>query len=191
MECQVLKHFSFQIYTPTSKTFLRRFLRAAQSSHLVFYILVMFWISIKHFSRKIETVFYFILGIMCWNAKMMASVEMEFLPNYLTELTLIEHQFLKFLPSVIAASAVFLAKWTVNQSSHPWVSSSLKHTHHVFVAYVVFHESWNSQKSFFFLISFCVYRIQHWSITQRTKPRIWKHVLRPCKSCSLTPKDVP
>ncbi|KAJ4909007.1 Cyclin-A2-4 [Raphanus sativus] len=91
MECQVLKHFSFQIYTPTSKTFLRRFLRAAQSSHL-----------------------------------MMASVEMEFLPNYLTELTLIEHQFLKFLPSVIAASAVFLAKWTVNQSSHPW-NPTLEH----------------------------------------------------------------
>ncbi|KAF2595412.1 hypothetical protein F2Q70_00045783 [Brassica cretica] len=52
--------------------------------------------------------------------QMMPSVEMEFLANYLTELTLIECQFLKYLPSVIAASAVFLAKWTMNQSSHPW-----------------------------------------------------------------------
>ncbi|CAN7130792.1 unnamed protein product [Brassica rapa subsp. narinosa] len=91
MESQVLKHFSFQIYTPTSKTFLRRFLRAAQPSHL-----------------------------------MMPSVEMEFLANYLTELTLIECQFLKYLPSVIAASAVFLAKWTMNQSSHPW-NATLEH----------------------------------------------------------------
>ncbi|KAJ0231038.1 Cyclin-A2-4 [Hirschfeldia incana] len=90
MESQVLKHFSFQIYTPTSKTFLRRFLRAAQASHL------------------------------------MPSVETEFLANYLTELTLIEYQFLKYLPSVIAASAVFLAKWTMNQSSHPW-NATMEH----------------------------------------------------------------
>lgn len=90
MESQVVKHFSFQIYTPTSKTFLRRFLRAAQASHV------------------------------------MPSVEMEFLANYLTELTLIEYECLKFLPSVIAASAVFLAKWTMNQSSHPW-NPTLEH----------------------------------------------------------------
>ncbi|CAN7041929.1 unnamed protein product [Brassica rapa subsp. trilocularis] len=91
MKSQVLKHFSFQIYTPTSKTFLRRFLRAAQASHF-----------------------------------MMPSVEMEFLANYLTELTLVEYEFLKYLPSVIAASAVFLARWTVNQSSHPW-NPTLEH----------------------------------------------------------------
>ncbi|KAF8063894.1 hypothetical protein N665_1178s0008 [Sinapis alba] len=91
MESQVLKHFSFQIYTPTSKTFLRRFLRAAHASAL----------------QK-------------------PRVEMEFLANYLMELTLIDYEFLKFLPSVIAASAVFLAKWTLNQSSHPW-NPTLEH----------------------------------------------------------------
>ncbi|CAF2125445.1 BnaA03g57140D [Brassica napus] len=90
-ESQVLKHFSFQIYTPTSKTFLRRFLRAAHASDL----------------QK-------------------PGVEMEFLANYLIELTLIDYEFLKFLPSVIAASAVFLAKWTLNQSSHPW-NPTLEH----------------------------------------------------------------
>ncbi|CAD5317739.1 unnamed protein product [Arabidopsis thaliana] len=90
MESQVLKHFSFQIYTPTSKTFLRRFLRAAQVS----------------FPNQ--------------------SLEMEFLANYLTELTLMDYPFLKFLPSIIAASAVFLAKWTLNQSSHPW-NPTLEH----------------------------------------------------------------
>jgi cyclin A len=85
MENQVLKHFSFQIYTPTPKTFLRRFLRAAQASRLS------------------------------------PSLEVEFLASYLTELTLIDYHFLKFLPSVVAASAVFLAKWTMDQSNHPWV----------------------------------------------------------------------
>ncbi|ESQ35246.1 hypothetical protein EUTSA_v10007623mg [Eutrema salsugineum] len=90
MENQVLKHFSFQIYTPTPKTFLRRFIRAAHASHL---------------SPSLET---------------------EYLASYLTELTLIDYHFLKFLPSVIAASAVFLAKWTLDQSNHPW-NSTLEH----------------------------------------------------------------
>lgn len=86
MENQVLAHFRFQIYTPTPKAFLRRFLRAAQAS--------------SNLSQRLE---------------------LEFLASYLTELTLIDSRFLKFLPSVIAASAVFLAKWTLDQSNHPWV----------------------------------------------------------------------
>lgn len=47
---------------------------------------------------------------------------MEFLANYLAELTLLEYNFLKFLPSLIAASAVFLARWTIDQSDNPWVT---------------------------------------------------------------------
>ncbi|KAK4401154.1 Cyclin-A2-1 [Sesamum angolense] len=54
------------------------------------------------------------------------SVELEFLANYLAELTLIKYSFLKFLPSLIAASAVFLARWTLNQSDHPW-NPTLEH----------------------------------------------------------------
>ncbi|CAF2050581.1 BnaA09g56610D [Brassica napus] len=87
MENQVLAHFSFQIYTPTPKTFLRRFLRAAAQAS-------------SYLSQRRR--------------------ELEFLASYLTELTLIDCRFLKFLPSVIAASAVFLAKWTLDQSNHPW-----------------------------------------------------------------------
>ncbi|KAL3498333.1 hypothetical protein ACH5RR_041065 [Cinchona calisaya] len=54
------------------------------------------------------------------------SVELEFLANYLAELTLLEYSFLKFLPSLIAASAVFLARWTLDQSDHPW-NPTLEH----------------------------------------------------------------
>ncbi|KAL3819055.1 hypothetical protein ACJIZ3_004960 [Penstemon smallii] len=54
------------------------------------------------------------------------SVELEFLANYLAELTLMEYSFLKFLPSLIAASAVFLARWTLDHSGHPW-NSTLEH----------------------------------------------------------------
>jgi cyclin A len=49
------------------------------------------------------------------------SYELEFLADYLAELTLADYSFLNFLPSVIAASSVFLARWTLDQTSHPWV----------------------------------------------------------------------
>ncbi|KAJ6743629.1 CYCLIN-A2-4 [Salix viminalis] len=90
MESQVLNFLYFQLSVPTTKTFLRRFIHAAQASCKV------------------------------------PCVELEFLANYLAELTLVEYSFLKFLPSLIAASAVFLARWTLNQSDHPW-NSTLEH----------------------------------------------------------------
>ncbi|XP_020581412.1 cyclin-A2-1-like isoform X2 [Phalaenopsis equestris] len=84
MEIQVLDYLGFRLSFPTIKTFLRRFLRAAQSTCKV------------------------------------PSITLGYSANYLAELTLVEYSFLKFLPSVIAASAVFLARWTLDQSDHPW-----------------------------------------------------------------------
>lgn len=49
------------------------------------------------------------------------SLALGYLANYLAELTLVEYSFLKFLPSAIAASAVFLARWMLDQSDHAWV----------------------------------------------------------------------
>lgn len=48
------------------------------------------------------------------------TLPLGYLTLYLAELTLLEYNFLKFLPSMIAASAVFLARWTLDQSCHPW-----------------------------------------------------------------------
>ncbi|KAL8118546.1 cyclin-A2-4-like isoform X2 [Apium graveolens] len=90
MESKVLNSLRFQLTTPTAKTFLRRYLRAAQA---------------------------------CYKSP---SLELEYLSNYLAELTLIDNNFLKFIPSIVAASAVFLAKWTLDQSSHPW-NPTLEH----------------------------------------------------------------
>uniref|UniRef100_A0A5B7AZV4 Putative cyclin-A2-4-like n=1 Tax=Davidia involucrata TaxID=16924 RepID=A0A5B7AZV4_DAVIN len=90
MESQVLNYLGFQLSAPTAKTFLRRFLRAAQASYKT------------------------------------PSLELEFLANYLAELTLADYEFLKFLPSIVAASAVFLARWTLDQSSNPW-NPTLEH----------------------------------------------------------------
>ncbi|XVE63556.1 hypothetical protein DITRI_Ditri07aG0029800 [Diplodiscus trichospermus] len=90
MESKVLNFLYFQLSVPTTKTFLRRFIQAAQATYKA------------------------------------PCVELEFLANYLAELTLPEYNFLKFLPSLIAASAVFLARWTLNQSDHPW-NPTLEH----------------------------------------------------------------
>ncbi|MED6161091.1 hypothetical protein PIB30_057488 [Stylosanthes scabra] len=90
MESQVLKSSGYQLFAPTTISFLRRFLRAAQASYKS------------------------------------PSLELEHLANYLAELTLMEYSFLNFLPSTIAASAVFLAKWTLDQSKHPW-NPTLQH----------------------------------------------------------------
>ncbi|XP_076894885.1 cyclin-A2-1-like [Bidens hawaiensis] len=56
--------------------------------------------------------------------------ELECLANYLAELTLTEYGFLKYLPSLIAASAVFLAKWTLDQVEHPWNPTLEHHTNY-------------------------------------------------------------
>ncbi|CAN6220111.1 unnamed protein product [Urochloa humidicola] len=90
MECLVLNDLGFHLSVPTTKTFLRRFLRAAQAS------------------RKTP------------------SITLGFVANYLAELTLVDYGFLKFLPSVVAASAVFLARWTLDQSDVPW-NQTLEH----------------------------------------------------------------
>ncbi|KAM7483707.1 hypothetical protein LguiB_008290 [Lonicera macranthoides] len=90
METQVLNKLGFQLSAPTAKSFLRRFLHAAQASYKS------------------------------------PSLELEFLGNYLAELSLVDYGFLKFIPSMVAASAVFLARWTMDQSSHPW-NSTLEH----------------------------------------------------------------
>ncbi|XP_061365072.1 cyclin-A2-4-like [Gastrolobium bilobum] len=90
MESQVLKSSEYQLFAPTTQTFLRRFLRAAQASYQG------------------------------------PRLELEYLANYLAELTLMDYGFLKFLPSIIAASAVFLARWTLDQSNHPW-NQTLQH----------------------------------------------------------------
>ncbi|XP_042468258.1 cyclin-A2-1-like [Zingiber officinale] len=92
MERQVLSFLGFKLSLPTTKTFLRRFLQAANASH------------------ENQTLTF------------------GYLTNYLAEMTLVEYSFLKFLPSIIAASAVFLARWTLesNHTNHPW-NSTLEH----------------------------------------------------------------
>ncbi|KAK8664218.1 hypothetical protein V6N13_084016 [Hibiscus sabdariffa] len=118
MESQVLKCFGFQLFAPTAKTFLRRFLRAAQASYTVTYLV---WYRTRLSSGMPLTEF----STPNWQLQT-PSLELEFLANYLAELTLIDYSFLNFAPSMVAASAVFLARWTLDQSCHPW-NPTLEH----------------------------------------------------------------
>ncbi|CAI9114071.1 OLC1v1014690C1 [Oldenlandia corymbosa var. corymbosa] len=93
MESRVLNNLNFRVSAPTARTFLRRFIRAAQLSYDL----------TEDFNLKLEL-----------------------LAKYLTDLTLIHYGFLKFFPSAVAASAVFLARWTLRQSGHPW-NATLEH----------------------------------------------------------------
>lgn len=90
MERTVLKELHFELSYPTIKSFLRRFVRAAQAD----------------LPRP--------------------SIELELLGNYFAELTLVDYNSLRFLPSIIAASAVFLAKRTLWPEANPW-TTTLQH----------------------------------------------------------------
>ncbi|XP_047328203.1 cyclin-A1-4 [Impatiens glandulifera] len=55
-----------------------------------------------------------------------ASMQFECLANYLAELSLIEYNMLCYAPSLIAASAIFLARYMFNPSKRPW-NTTLRH----------------------------------------------------------------
>ncbi|KAK3163204.1 hypothetical protein QOZ80_1AG0000590 [Eleusine coracana subsp. coracana] len=55
-----------------------------------------------------------------------AALDLEFLANYVSELSLLEYNLLSYPPSLIAASAIFLAKFILQPTKHPW-NSTLAH----------------------------------------------------------------
>ncbi|MQL94159.1 hypothetical protein Taro_026816 [Colocasia esculenta] len=54
------------------------------------------------------------------------SLQLEFLSNYLAELSMLDYGCIRFIPSVIAASAVFMSRFTLNPNAHPW-TKTLQH----------------------------------------------------------------
>uniref|UniRef100_A0A1D1YEE9 Cyclin-A1-1 n=1 Tax=Anthurium amnicola TaxID=1678845 RepID=A0A1D1YEE9_9ARAE len=53
-------------------------------------------------------------------------LQLEFLASYLAELSLLEYSFLCYAPSLIAASAIFLAKFILLPTKRPW-NATLRH----------------------------------------------------------------
>lgn len=110
------------------------------------------------------------------------SVTLGYLANYLAELTLTDYNFLRFLPSVVAASAVFLARWTLDQSDLPWVRTKTLNT-----------DLCTSCGNKFFSSNICYFfhRTILSSITPHTKALIFKYACSPYGNCRATPVDAP
>ncbi|XP_058781171.1 putative cyclin-A3-1 [Vicia villosa] len=52
-----------------------------------------------------------------------SNLQFECLCNYLADLSLLDYECIKFLPSVVAASVIFLAKFIIRPRVHPWTLS--------------------------------------------------------------------
>ncbi|KAF2324313.1 hypothetical protein GH714_012270 [Hevea brasiliensis] len=48
------------------------------------------------------------------------NLQLEFLGYYLAELSLLDYNCVKFLPSLVAASVIFLARFIIKPKMHPW-----------------------------------------------------------------------
>ncbi|XP_042474682.1 cyclin-A1-4-like isoform X2 [Zingiber officinale] len=56
------------------------------------------------------------------------TMQIESLANYVTELSLLEYKLLRYAPSVIAASAIFLAKFIWQPTKRPWNATLSRYT---------------------------------------------------------------
>ncbi|WJX09869.1 hypothetical protein P8452_00657 [Trifolium repens] len=85
-------------------------------------------LNLLHFQLAVPTIKTFLRKfiVVAQSAFKVVYDELEFIANYLGELALVEYSFLQFRPSKIAASAVFLGRWTLDQSEHPW-NPTLEH----------------------------------------------------------------
>ncbi|KAJ4701673.1 Cyclin [Melia azedarach] len=52
-----------------------------------------------------------------------SNLQLEFLGYYLAELSLLDYACIKFLPSLVAASVIFLARFIIRPSKNPWTST--------------------------------------------------------------------
>lgn len=92
----------------------RRFVRAAQVCDEV----------LLHSQIYINVTQYYNLIISCWQLRFFIqdpALHLEFLANYIAELSLLEYSLLSYPPSLIAASAIFLAKFVLKPTKCPWV----------------------------------------------------------------------
>ncbi|KAL5205621.1 hypothetical protein ABZP36_033830 [Zizania latifolia] len=60
--------------------------------------------------------------------KKRSALLLEFLGSYLAELSLLDYSCLRFLPSVVAAAVVFVAKFTIDPYTNPWSKKMQKLT---------------------------------------------------------------
>ncbi|KAK2664942.1 hypothetical protein Ddye_003516 [Dipteronia dyeriana] len=84
METEVLNFLNFEMSTPTTKNFLRVFIKSTHENGRA------------------------------------ADLRFEFLCCYLAELSLLDYGCVQYLPSLVAASAIFLSRFLIQPEKHPW-----------------------------------------------------------------------
>ncbi|KAL6013227.1 Cyclin [Asimina triloba] len=101
MESEVLRFLKFEMGSPTIKTFLR------YNQMPVTSVMPYFWILFPLIAGHITFLQF-------------TDLKLEFLGNYLAELSLLDYICVRFMPSIIAASVVFLSRLTIHPKTHPW-----------------------------------------------------------------------
>lgn len=113
MESSVLNYLKFEMTAATTKCFLRWLLAynyAYHTSHiLIVLVLTIIDMNSRRFVRAAQGV------------NELPSMQLECLANYLAELSLLDYSMLSYAPSLIAASAIFLANYITLPSKRPWV----------------------------------------------------------------------
>ncbi|KAE8683530.1 hypothetical protein F3Y22_tig00111201pilonHSYRG00075 [Hibiscus syriacus] len=64
----------------------------------------------------------------CWLNMKPSSLQLEFLGCYLAELSLLDYGYVKFLPSIVAASVIFLSRFIIRPKKHTWSSALQQHS---------------------------------------------------------------
>ncbi|KEH35764.1 putative cyclin [Medicago truncatula] len=62
------------------------------------------------------------VGIASENQKT-SNLQFEYLCNYLADISLLDYECIRFMPSIVAASVIFLARFILRPGVHPWTSS--------------------------------------------------------------------
>lgn len=100
----------------------RRFTRVAQEDYNVSEISTLFVFCRSAAKGMSEFLLdYLLLLFFVWFSQA-SNLQLEFLGYYLAELSLLDYACVKFLPSSVAASVIFLARFITQPSKHPWVS---------------------------------------------------------------------
>ncbi|KAF2556589.1 hypothetical protein F2Q68_00015296 [Brassica cretica] len=105
MESAVLNYLKFEMSAPTAKCFLM-LAKMIASCHYNIYLI--------RFFRAAHGV------------NEAPCMQLECMANYIAELSLLEYTMLSHSPSLVAASAIFLAKYILDPTRRPW-NSTLQH----------------------------------------------------------------
>ncbi|KAM1031018.1 hypothetical protein FF1_034827 [Malus domestica] len=103
MERDVVKFLNSDTGPPTTKNFLR------QDNLLKYY-----------FGHLVCLGCYMLLFTKAAQDNYNSAGVFEYLSCYLSELSLLDYSCVQFLPSVVAASAIFLSRFTIQPDVHPW-----------------------------------------------------------------------